>query len=236
MQHASDDTAAVRRGHAAVDAAAALRRAIVDGELQPGARLVESRVANELGVSRNTLREAFRALAHEGLVVHEANRGARVPLPTPASVRDVYRVRRAVELQTLREADAAHPAIHAMRAAVAAGEAARDAHDWRAMGSADLDFHRAIVALADSPRMTALLESVLGELRLAFGAVDDLEALHSPFLADNAAIATALSHDGPAAAAALLEPYLARSERMVLDAQAARERAADPMTAASVEA
>ncbi|MFC7430567.1 MULTISPECIES: GntR family transcriptional regulator [unclassified Agrococcus] len=236
MQHPLDPPSPPRRGHAASDAATALRRRIVDGELLPGARLVEGRLADELGVSRNTLREAFRALAGEGLVAHAANRGARVPLPTAASVRDVYRVRRAVELQTLREADANHRAVASMRRAVAAGEAALAADDARAMGSADLDFHRAIVALADSPRMTALLESVLGELRLAFGAVDDLGALHGAFLADNAAIVAALAADGPAAATALLERYLARSERMVLDAHAARARADEPTPADTVEA
>jgi DNA-binding GntR family transcriptional regulator len=61
-----------------VGAADALRRRILSGELPPGARLREVRLCNELGVSRTPLREAFRALAAEGLVEILPNRSVVV--------------------------------------------------------------------------------------------------------------------------------------------------------------
>ena len=48
----------------------ALRRRIIDGEFAPGTRLSEISLAEQLGVSRNTLREAFRVLAEQGLIEH----------------------------------------------------------------------------------------------------------------------------------------------------------------------
>src|SRR6202000_1720503 len=53
-----------------------LRQAILSGRLKPGERLVEGRLADGLGVSRNPVREAIRALASEGLIEVTARRGA----------------------------------------------------------------------------------------------------------------------------------------------------------------
>lgn len=201
-----------QRGHAATEATDELRRAIVEGELRPGDPLREERLAAELGVSRNTLREALRTLAHEGLVVHEANRGARVTAPTRASVRDIYLVRRTVEPPALRTARRDHPSAARMRDAVATARAAARAGDWRAVGTADLLFHRAIVGLSDSPRLDAVLDSILAELRLAFGAIADPQFLHAPFLDDNAMILETFLDGRGDEAATLLEEYLLRSE------------------------
>jgi DNA-binding GntR family transcriptional regulator len=57
---------------------AALHSAIVAGELSPGERLIEEELAEQLGLSRGAVREAILRLGHEGLVVRERNRGARV--------------------------------------------------------------------------------------------------------------------------------------------------------------
>src|SRR5215212_6648401 len=74
-----------------------LRERITDGSLAPGTRLPEDAVGSALGVSRNTLREAFRLLAHERLVVAEFNRGVFVRRLTRDDVIDLYRVRSLVE-------------------------------------------------------------------------------------------------------------------------------------------
>lgn len=208
-----------QRGHAASEATGDLRRAIVEGALRPGDPLREERLAAELGVSRNTLRESLRILAQEGLIVHEANRGARVTTPTRASVRDIYLVRRTVEPPSLRNAAPTHPATIRMRDAVATARAAAGADDWQRVGTADLEFHRAIVGLSDSPRLDALVTSMLAELRLAFGAIADPEVLHAPFLDDNVAILDAFESGDGEGAAALLEEYLHRSEETIFGAQ-----------------
>ncbi|CAM3783294.1 GntR family transcriptional regulator [Tsukamurella ocularis] len=208
-----------QRGHAATEATEDLRRAIVEGALRPGDPLREERLAAELGVSRNTLREALRTLANEGLVVHEANRGARVTTPTRASIRDIYLVRRTVEPPSLRAAGPQHPATARMRDAVATARAAADAGDWQTVGTSDLEFHRGIVGLCDSPRLDALLTSMLAELRLAFGAIADPEFLHAPFLDDNVTILAAFEAGDGDGAATLLEEYLLRSEETIFGAQ-----------------
>jgi DNA-binding GntR family transcriptional regulator len=100
---AVDGGAAVRRsaGGAAPTRAQtvynALRRAIIDQALAPGAKLPEDQIGDGLGVSRTLVRDAFTRLAGEGLVELRPNRGAFVAFPTLDEARDVFTVRRGLE-------------------------------------------------------------------------------------------------------------------------------------------
>jgi DNA-binding GntR family transcriptional regulator len=79
------------------DAYAALHAAIVAGELSPGERLIEEELAERLGLSRGAVRGAILRLGHEGLVVRERNRGARVRRFTPAEAIEILEARAALE-------------------------------------------------------------------------------------------------------------------------------------------
>src|SRR3979490_454319 len=79
-----------------------LRQAILSGRLKPGERLVEGHLADELGVSRNPVREAIRALASEGLIVVTARRGAAVATMTEQEARETIEVRALLEGQNAR--------------------------------------------------------------------------------------------------------------------------------------
>src|SRR5438874_13166497 len=81
---------------------AALRRAIILGELQPGLHLEEPALAEKFGVSRIPVREALTRLAHEGLVRLEPRRGAFVGGVTSDDVHDLFELRRLVEIYAIR--------------------------------------------------------------------------------------------------------------------------------------
>lgn len=74
-----------------------LRQAILRGDLKPGERLMEVKLANKLGVSRTPIREAIRKLELEGLVLMVPRKGAEVAEITEKSLRDVLEVRKALE-------------------------------------------------------------------------------------------------------------------------------------------
>jgi DNA-binding GntR family transcriptional regulator len=75
----------------------ALRSAITSGQYRPGAHLGEVELAKHLGISRGTVREALRHLQQEGLVT-AGNRGMlRVNAVSPTEVRELFRVRAALE-------------------------------------------------------------------------------------------------------------------------------------------
>jgi DNA-binding GntR family transcriptional regulator len=85
------------RGSMPEAVAGALREAILDGTLAPGAWLREAEVARELKVSRTPVRDAFRILAAEGLVIINANQGALVSPMTSDDVLELYVVRESLE-------------------------------------------------------------------------------------------------------------------------------------------
>lgn len=74
-----------------------LRNAIITGELQPGERLMETQLAEKLGVSRTPIREAIRKLELEGLVIMVPRKGAQVAQFTEKDIQDVLEVRAALE-------------------------------------------------------------------------------------------------------------------------------------------
>lgn len=74
-----------------------LRGKIVSKELKPAQRLLEVKIATEMGVSRTPVREALRRLANEGLVKIVPNSGARVAAPTANEMENAYNVREYLE-------------------------------------------------------------------------------------------------------------------------------------------
>ncbi|MDQ3203627.1 MAG: GntR family transcriptional regulator [Pseudomonadota bacterium] len=195
-----------------------VRRMLVEGELVPGQRLSEAALAESLQISRNTLREAFRVLTREGLLKHEPNRGVTVAEPDMASIIDIYRVRRFIECKAIAQGYPLHPGTLHMREAVEAGMRAREARDWNAVGTANMMFHKAIVELADSPRLVVFYGQISAELRLAFGLLDDPEFLHMPYVDMNVSILRCIEEGRPEEATRMLEAYLVQSERTLLAA------------------
>jgi DNA-binding GntR family transcriptional regulator len=74
-----------------------LRDAILDGDIGPGQRVRQAMVAERFGASRLPVREALRMLEAEGLIEHEANKGARVPLLDSREVDIIYQMRERLE-------------------------------------------------------------------------------------------------------------------------------------------
>ena len=199
-----------------------MRGKLVHGEFAPGQRLSEAALSEALDISRNTLREVFRILTKEGLLVHEPNKGVSVAVPSMASIIDIYRVRRMIECQALAQAYPMHPARELMRQAVETAMQQRDAEDWSGVGTANMEFHKAVVELADSERLNEMFSHLLAELRLAFGLLRDPHFLHAPYVDMNHNILKLFDSGKPADAASALHDYLVHSERIILAAYARR--------------
>jgi DNA-binding GntR family transcriptional regulator len=191
--------------------AAELRLQLAEGLLLPGARLTESTIAEDLGVSRNTVREAFAELAAERLVVRHPNRGVFVASLAAGDIHDVYTVRRAIEVSAIRGGGSPEQ-VAAVRAAVEEGKAAAAADDEEGLGNANQHFHGAIVALAGSRRLDTIMSQVLAEMRLFFHKATVDAHFYRGYLPDNEEICNALEAGDLDRAADLLLAYLDRSE------------------------
>jgi DNA-binding GntR family transcriptional regulator len=213
----ADDRALLGRTSTAERVADILRSRIADGYFPPGTRLSEDSIGGALGVSRNTLREAFRLLTHERLLTHRLNRGVFVRVLTVEDVEDIYRTRRLVECSVVRGLGAVPLVLDGVADAVADGGAAAEVLDWKGVSTANIHFHRELVALAGSERTDELMRSVFAELRLAFHVVDDPQRLHEPYLARNQLLLRTLRAGRHTEAEALLADYLDDSRRQLVD-------------------
>ncbi|WP_175409495.1 GntR family transcriptional regulator [Streptomyces sp. TRM64462] len=216
----ADDRALLGRTSTAERVADILRTRIAEGYFPPGTRLSEDSIGGALGVSRNTLREAFRLLTHERLLVHELNRGVFVRLLAVEDVEDLYRTRRLVECAVVRGLGEPPFALASLSAAVAEGQQAAEHGDWTGVATANIHFHRELVALAGSEHTDELMRRVLAELRLAFHAVDEPRELHEPYLARNQEILDALRVGERTRAEQLLADYLDDSRSRLVDVYA----------------
>jgi DNA-binding GntR family transcriptional regulator len=174
----------------AARAAEAIRAHIFQGRVTPGSALPETALARALGVSRNTVREALRTLVDERLLSYEAHRGVTVRRPTPDDVRDIYALRRVLELAAVDALGGGRPGGPALDrpgllGCLADGESAASSGDWLTAGTANLRLHARIVAGAGSPRTDEVFARLMTELRLGFLAVPDPRALHRPYLRRN---------------------------------------------------
>ncbi|MFF3850697.1 GntR family transcriptional regulator [Streptomyces sp. NPDC002328] len=228
----ADDRALLGRTSTAERVSDILRSRIAEGYFPPGTRLSEDSIGGALGVSRNTLREAFRLLTHERLLVHELNRGVFVRVLTVEDVEDIYRTRALVECAVVRGLGEPPYGLDRLRAAVTEGHVAAAGNDWKGLGTANIHFHRELVALAGSARTDELMRSVFAELRLAFHVVDDPRRLHEPYLARNRRILHALESGDKAAAEDLLAVYLRDSLERIVEVY--RRRVGDEGRAAGV--
>jgi DNA-binding GntR family transcriptional regulator len=146
-----------------------LRHAILNFELQPGQRLVERELIEQIGVSRATIREALRELTAEGLVVTVPQKGAVVYAPSADEARDLYAVRATLEALTVRRfIERAGQAQHdRLRATVAMLEAdvAAGAGMHQLLRTKDL-FYEELLAGAASPTIEQILAGVQARVRL----------------------------------------------------------------------
>jgi DNA-binding GntR family transcriptional regulator len=119
---------------------------IVSGAYNPGERLVETRIASELGTSQAPVREALRDLELLRFVESEPFRGARVREVSLDELVEIYPVRAALEEVAAREAaKRLDGQVDALEAEVEAMHTAADANDLHAQVEHDVAFHRLIV-------------------------------------------------------------------------------------------
>jgi DNA-binding GntR family transcriptional regulator len=138
-----------------------LRDLIVTGELPEDFQLVQEQVAESLGVSRTPVRDALNRLAHEDLVTWNPGRGYLVNGLTSREIREVYGVRRTLELEAARLACGHHgPALLAHLTALIEEMAAADPTDASIHFELNRQFHRTLVEPCDNHLLLKMLDTL----------------------------------------------------------------------------
>ena len=139
-----------------------LRQAILKGELQPGERLMEIKLADRLGVSRTPIREAIRKLELEGLVVMVPRKGAAVANITEKDTKDVLEVRRTLEMFAVEVACERITAeqLEQLKKAAKAFEASKGSMDVIRIAETDMQFHEVIYEATQNERLVQMLNNL----------------------------------------------------------------------------
>lgn len=195
-----------------------LREDIIGGRLLPGTALVESELVNAYSASRNTVREALHHLGREGLASYARNKGVIVRRMGTDDVRDIFKVRRTLELQAiamskpLREYQS-----DLMLDAIEAAQLAQDRENWQAFGTHSLRFHQHIVGLMRSPLFNEFFTQVMAQMRLVFSHAPSEESFQKPWLERDRYIHDLLVEGDKRGAEDALGNYLNDSELLLLD-------------------
>lgn len=143
--------------------AGSIRALIVAGDLKPGDRVVESRIARQIGVGQPTVREALVALEHQGLVVRKANQGCVVTVLTRAEISQILRVRDQLEGMAIELAMEIAPddEIRALIDAAHAMQEAAAVRDIEQFFDRDVEFHEILWRLSGNYVLPKLLSQTL---------------------------------------------------------------------------
>lgn len=161
---------------------AQLTRAIVDGKLPPGARIVEADIARRMGISRAPVREAARRLERQGVLVARPRHGFAVRTISVQEIDDLYEVRISIELTSIelacRKADDAGMArVKALLDRMMRPDASTPQDERIAT---DLELHMLICELAGNARLLRIFTDTQMEMRMIIAlinAVDDSAAV-----------------------------------------------------------
>lgn len=140
-------------------AAVQIRRAILEGTLEPGARIQQHALASEFGVSHVPLREAIQRLEAEGFLAVHPRRGAFVMPLSIDDAREIFDLRATLETKALR---ASIPGLTSEQLQIAREtcSAADQVTDLVRYGELNVQFHRALYSGVHRPRLQSLIETL----------------------------------------------------------------------------
>ncbi|MDP9901795.1 phosphonate utilization associated transcriptional regulator [Variovorax ginsengisoli] len=217
-----------------------IERMILDGELDSGAKLTESTLADQLGVSRGPVREAFRMLEEAGLVYTEKNRGVFVRHVPIEEALEIFELRAVMDLYVGRKlaAGLSTSAIRELRQLADAMEQAVKADNARDYHRFNLKFHDRLLELAGNAKLTATYRKLVNELSL-FRRQNLTNESMTAYSREHRQIVKAIAAGDPEAAGQAMYQHVMNSRERTLrnyEQKQAAERASAGKPVAAVEA
>lgn len=211
------DAAAIKR--AVLDR---LRRAITIGEMPPGTRLLQTQLAQALGVSRMPVRDAINDLVAEGLATPAPGGGAVVSTLTTEEMHDVYAVRTALEIFAVRELATNVPdeRLAPLRAIVERSRALIRADEREELTALDKEFHWALYGATGNRFLQTALTPMWAQVDRIMYAILQMKDYIPVVWEEHAAIIDALESRDADAAALRMEQHLQKASDRLIRRQA----------------
>jgi DNA-binding GntR family transcriptional regulator len=195
----------------------AVRGLIEDGVYEPGAPVRQEEVAERLEVSRIPVREAFRLLEAEGLLVVHANRGAFVSRPSIEEVEELFDVRLMLESDLIRRACRLWiaPLIDRVEAIDSLLATTQDRVEWVRL---DEEFHFGVYSAASRPQTLALARTLRRSLNAYYRRFLGPEVRPALWRREHRDLVRSLRERDPARAASILERHVVETRKVLVAA------------------
>ena len=196
-----------------------LRKAIVEGSLKPGERLMEVQLAEQLGVSRTPVREAIRKLELEGFVIMLPRKGAYVADMSVKDIIDVLEVRSALEglAANLAAERMDEKEIEELKKISDSLNSAMENGNLDEILKKDVEFHQCIFEAAGNKRLTQMINSLWEQVyRFRAGYMSDNNAIRGIKEEHEHLIEAIVSGDGKKASKCAKE-HIERAEQYMID-------------------
>lgn len=143
-----------------------LKKEIITTKYPPGAMIFESDLVKSYGVSKTPIREALKRLTQEGLVASIPGIGYSVSAITLKDVRELYQVRRIVEIASVEMTVevATDEQIEQLTAFVGKSYALDDEKNWTRFLQSNLEFHTRIVAMTRNDRLVRIFQGIMEDM------------------------------------------------------------------------
>lgn len=197
------------------EVASRLRVAILSGAIAPGQRLIETEVAETLGISRGALREAIHILRNEGLVVSTPRKGTYVISMGPHDVDEIYDIRTALEIVAMQRALRwIVPADFGTLAKIIddLAEAARK-RDLTGVTEANMTFHRTICQISRYERLLKIWTSIELQVRMLGNLASQFNERLDTLVASHQALIDALKTGDPARCESAVREHIALARK-----------------------
>jgi GntR family transcriptional regulator, gluconate operon transcriptional repressor len=224
MRKASDDESGklplrpIGRRSLADEVAERIREVVLAGALHAGERVSDSRLAQELGVGRSTVREAFRILLSEGLL-ESSGHGMRIAQLTVDDVQDTFELRLAVECRAARMVALRcdREEIAELRAIVEECVRAAEVDDGPAAVQLDLRFHETLCRLSGSRRLHDAFTRDVVKMLVLLQVDHDIYQPLSDWADELPRILAAIEGGDADAAGAAIEAHIEGSRHVLVD-------------------
>jgi DNA-binding GntR family transcriptional regulator len=149
-----------------------IRDAIMSGRLKPGEHLKETLIAEQMSVSRSPVREAFRQLEQEGLIVSIPNQGSYVTAFDEDDIKEIFALRAALEdlaCEVILQEGRLHPAdLERLETYIEQQREAIAAQDFDQLTKLDMEFHEFICEKSGFERLLRMWRGLRAQIQVLF--------------------------------------------------------------------
>lgn len=213
----SPKLARVRRPSLAEMAYESLSTSILTGEIPAGTQLKETHLAEQLGMSRAPIREAFKRLAEDHLVIERPRYGVFVREFTADDIADIYNVRVAIESVAARLFIRAGASVEPLQELVDAMRTAATSGDTAGVVDAEVRFHETLCRLSGNSYADAVFQSLKGPIHMAMGMDDRNYVSLDEIVEEHEPVVNALQAGDENAAVTVITEHITSSVAVVIE-------------------